>query len=251
MLAEENAVFAEVDHAVYVSGWARDVVERERGIRPKSSSVIWNGLPDVPKDSGGPARRAVRESLGLSADEVAIINVGTLEPRKNQLALLDLFARISAAFPRARLLLVGDGPQRAAIEQRRDALNRTSRVTLLGMRRDVPALLAAADIYLHYATAENCPVVLVEAARAGLPVAALPAGGVPELQREIGGIDLSLVGDLDASLRALTPALNDSAARTRLGARSREAFERRFAMDAMVNAYLQSVGPARAGEVGR
>jgi glycosyltransferase involved in cell wall biosynthesis len=240
MMAFEDAVLREVDQVVYVSGWARDVVEHERGIQPRSSHVIWNGLPDL-RASSPQSRRTIRESLGVAEDQVAIINVGSLEPRKNQLALLDLFARIAAQSPVARLLLVGDGASRPAIEKRIAELKLAEKVRLLGMRHDVPELLAASDIYLHYATAENCPVVLVEAARAGLPVAAIPAGGVPELQREIGGIDLSVSGDLDVSLQALRAVLHEPSARTSLGIRAREAFERRFTRDAMVRQYLSLI----------
>jgi glycosyltransferase involved in cell wall biosynthesis len=245
MMAFEEDVLREVDQVVYVSGWARDVVENERGVHPKSSRVIWNGLPDL---QGKSERRETRAALGLSESDIAVINVGTLEPRKNQLALLDLFAHIAAEHPKARLLLAGDGPQRPAIENRLRELKLTDKVTLLGMRRDVPALLAAADIYLHYATAENCPVVLIEAARAGLPVAAIPAGGVPELQREIGGLDLTQA-DHEASLAVLQPVLTDAAVRQLLGQRSRAAYERRFALDAMVAAYLQAIDAAHSPEV--
>lgn len=246
MMAFEDAVLREVDQVVYVSGWARDVVQVERGVQPRSSRVIWNGLPDLDR---GNNRDALRKDLGLTPSDIAIINVGSLEPRKNQLALLDLLAEIAREFPKTKLLLVGDGASRPPIEARIRELNLSEKVTLLGMRHDVPALLGAADIYIHYATAENCPVVLVEAARAALPVAAMPAGGVPELQREIGGIDLSLAGDLDVSLAALRPVLKDPAIRKDYGDRARQAYERRFALDAMVAAYLQAIEAAEPPEV--
>jgi glycosyltransferase involved in cell wall biosynthesis len=236
MIAGENAVLAEVDHVVYVSGWARDVVEIERGVRPRSSCVIWNGLPDTAKDDD--VRPAQRAMLGIGDDELALVNVGTLEPRKNQAGLVDLFADVAAAFPQARLLLVGDGPLRSGVEQRVHDRGLQAKVKLLGMRRDVPAILNDADIYVHFATAENCPVVLIEAARAGLPMAAAPVGGVPELLRELGcGVELHLT-DRAASLRALSPLLGSPDRRGELGCRARAGFERRFTRDAMVKQYM-------------
>ena len=77
-------------------------------------------------------------------------------------------------------MLVGEGPDRSAIENKVRTLGLMDNVVLLGHRNDVPALLGAADIYVHYSSLENCPVVLLEAGRAALPVAAIPAGGVPE-----------------------------------------------------------------------
>jgi glycosyltransferase involved in cell wall biosynthesis len=236
MLAEENAVLAEVDHVVYVSGWARDVVEIERGVRPRSSTVIWNGLPDASVDTAN--RFAQRAMLGLGDDDLALVNVGTLEPRKNQAGLVDLFADVAARFPQARLLLVGDGPHRPIVEERIRERGLEAKVKLLGMRRDVPSILSAADVYVHFATAENCPVVLIEAARAGLPMAAAPVGGVPELLRELGsGVELNLT-DRAASLRALRPLLESTERRTDLGRRARASFERRFTRDAMVKQYM-------------
>src|SRR5207245_2016736 len=101
-----------VDRVIYASGWARRVVEQERGIRPRASSVIWNGI-----DAIQPPQRVTRAEVGLKPDETVLINVGTLEKRKNQLGLVRLFAKVAHEIPDARLLLVGDGPARREIER--------------------------------------------------------------------------------------------------------------------------------------
>src|SRR5206468_1750512 len=89
---------------------------------------------------------------------------------------------INEEFPRTRLVLVGDGAQRGEIERRIAQLELSGKVKLLGHRRDVPAILPLADVYVHYATLENCPLVLIESSRASVPFAAVANGGVPELQ---------------------------------------------------------------------
>jgi glycosyltransferase involved in cell wall biosynthesis len=235
----EKRVLGQVDRVIYVSRWAKQVVEETRGIRTRSSSVIWNGVPRT-------ATTAVsRQSLGLQADDAVLINVGTLEPRKNQLGLIDLFELVAQQEPRARLVLVGEGPARAAIEKKLNDKSLSTKATLLGHRTDVAALLGAADVYVHYSSLENCPVVLLEAARAGLPVAAIPAGGVPELLDSLGGIPLDL-HDLNRSLESLRPLLLDANARRALGDAARKSFDRSFTREAMVNAYLAALGLAGA-----
>jgi glycosyltransferase involved in cell wall biosynthesis len=223
---------------IYVSAWARRVVEQDRGIRPRSSKVICNGLP---RDVSPP--QLARNDLGLTAKDLVLINVGTLEPRKNQFALLDLFKAAAAEFPQARLLLVGEGPSRPEIEARSAALGLQSHVRLLGLRRDVPDILALSDLYIHAAMLENCPMSLLEAARAALPVAAAPGGGVPELLAAIGGSAIDLESPA-AALATLRPLLSNASARARAGQVARQAFECQFTGEVMVRDYICALGLA-------
>jgi glycosyltransferase involved in cell wall biosynthesis len=235
ILKFEQRVLSAVDRVVYVSRWAQQVVEQTRGICTRASTVIWNGIPN-----SSPAAIS-REKLGLNHDDLVFINVGTLEPRKNQVGLIDLFELVSRQEPRARLVLAGEGHDRAAITRKLEQRALTSRVMLLGHRTDVPALLPAADAYIHYSSLENCPVALLEAARAGLPVAAVATGGVPELLNNLGGIALHET-DLAQSMQALRPMLCDAALRRQLGAAARQGFERFFTREAMIDAYRRALG---------
>jgi glycosyltransferase involved in cell wall biosynthesis len=168
-----------------------------------------------------------------------------LEKRKNQVGLVDLFAEIALEWPKARLVLVGDGPDRGEIRRRIDKHQLESKVHLLGTRRDVPALLQSADIYLHYSTLENCPVALIEAARASLPIAAIPAGGVPELLSALDGFALDS-GSNVASLETLRPLMSNPDVREQAGKASRAAFERAFTREAMVAGYVDALLPRAA-----
>ncbi|HSZ54073.1 MAG TPA: glycosyltransferase family 4 protein [Tepidisphaeraceae bacterium] len=229
IIRTEKQVIEGVDHVVFVSNWARDIVQRDRGIHPRASSVIWNGIPGATLTP-----RIKRPELGLNDEDLVLINVGTLEPRKNQLALIDLMGKIAPEHPNLRLVLIGDGPSRGQIESRIAQLGLEARVRLLGFRRDVPELLPLADIYAHASLLENCPIVLLEAARAGLAMAAVPAGGVPELLEALGGTPLDL--NRPASL---TPLLTSANRRAEAGAFARSAFERCFTQQAMVARYRQ------------
>lgn len=239
MLHFERQVLSGVDHVIYVSGWAKRIVEQERNIAVKASTVVWNGI-----DENVNAAAVSKEALGFSADDVLLINVGTLEQRKNQLGLLSLFEELLNVCPQAKLALVGDGPDRALIETKIAERALASRVRLLGHRRDVPALLASADLYIHYAGLENCPVVLIEAARAGLPLAAVPKGGVPELLAALNGFAVDSE-NLPAAVETLRPLLADSNLRKTAGALSAAAFRASFTRQAMVGAYLTALEVAK------
>jgi glycosyltransferase involved in cell wall biosynthesis len=235
MLDFEARVLQEVDRVIYVSKWARQNVEDVRGLRTRSSAVIWNGVADINPQT------LTRRDIGLSLDDLVLMNVGSLEPRKNQLGLIDLFAMIHDHFQNAKLVLVGDGPAREEIMQKISDKRLDDHVKLLGHRRDVPALLSLADIYLHYATLENCPLVLLEAARAGLTIAAVPTGGVPELQAALDcQIELH-PSDLRGTLERLSPYLADPAARRDAGDRARGEFRRTFTQESMAHAYLTAL----------
>ena len=137
-------------------------------------------------------------------------------------------------------MLVGDGPSRGEIEAAVAELGIASKVRLLGFRRDVPDLLPLADLYVHASLLENCPIVLLEAARAGLPVAAVPAGGVPELLAVLEGTPIELTDPT-----CLDALLTNSATRKTSGQVARAAFERHFTREAMIEAYVRTLDLSR------
>jgi glycosyltransferase involved in cell wall biosynthesis len=241
ILETERRVLETVDHVVYVSNWARQTVEEERGIRPRASSVIWNGIPA--QTTIPPIQRS---EIGLGPDDLVLITVGTLEPRKNQIALIELVAKLAPRFPNIRLLLIGDGPDRRRIEARIDGLNLRPYVRLLGFRTDVARLLPVSDIYVHASLLENCPIVILEAARAGRPVAAIPAGGVPELFDVLGGTPLD-----PRDTASLIPLLCSPAARAQAGRVAQEVFEGHFTAESMVARYINVLQATVAQRGGR
>ena len=117
---------------------------------------------------------------------------------------------------------------------------------MLGHRTDVPALLKLADIYVHYSKLENCPVILLEAARAGLPIAAIPAGGVAEVGESLGGIAALDENDLDASIESLRPMLDSPSLRRSGGTQVRRGFEENFTREAMVKQYIKTLDLRRS-----
>jgi glycosyltransferase involved in cell wall biosynthesis len=238
MLDFEADVLKCVDQVVYVSQWARDIVETDRKIAPVKSVVIHNGIPPLDESESHLSRR----DITATADDLLLITIGTLESRKNQLGLIDLFAAVLAREPRAKLMIVGDGPDAGLIRAKIESLGLHRRVALLGRRTDVPSLLNLADLYVHYSTLENCPMVLLEAARAGLPWAAIPVAGIVELQTLIGGclpLDPEAQG---SSADAIVALLKDTVRRKAMGQSAKENFIRRFTQKTMMQSYLHLLG---------
>ena len=141
--------------------------------------VVYNGVsaaltsPTLPTDA--PNLRT------LFPGRSVILNVGQLEPRKNQGYLVKVAAELREQYPNFVLVLVGKGEDETLLRQQIAAAGLAQHVVLLGYHRHVMALLSQADLYVHAATRENCPLVLLEAMAVGCPAVALAVGGIPEL----------------------------------------------------------------------
>lgn len=122
---------------------------------------------------------AVRAELGFPADALVVGHVGRFTAQKNHSFLLEIVGEAARREPRLRLLLVGDGPLRPAVERQAAQLGLAERVVFAGPRHDVPRLmLGAMDLLLFPSLFEGLGLVLVEAQAAGLPC--LLSGVIPE-----------------------------------------------------------------------
>ena len=142
--------------------------------------VVPNGIPapePVP-----PGRRAeVRAELGVADDDVVVLMVARLSPQKAHDVMLDAIAR--ADRPNLRLVVVGDGKRREELEALVAEQGLQKSVTFLGLRRDVPRLLAGGDVFALSSVHEGVPISVIEAMTAGLPVVATDVGA---LRAELG-----------------------------------------------------------------
>ncbi|WP_423192320.1 glycosyltransferase [Cupriavidus sp. H18C2] len=220
----------------HVSEDGRAGMVAARAVRADRIVVVPNGI-DVDRFRPAPALRgAMRARLGISAGTRLALNVGRLVPEKAQALLLQAFARIDPVTLPVHLLIAGGGPLQQALADQIASLGLASRVTLLGPRHDVPALLNAADTFVLSSDIEGLPMVLVEALASGCPVVATDAPGVREVLADQG----TLVPRGDAG--ALSAAM-DAALRQGRGSPSDEASRRahvmgRFSIDAVARRWL-------------
>jgi glycosyltransferase involved in cell wall biosynthesis len=195
--------------------------------------TVPNGISPL---APGPGREAVRAALGLAPDAIVFLTVGSLTKQKAQHVLLEGFARVAAAEPRARLLVAGDGPRQGELEALAGALGVAGRTTWLGLRTDAPDLLDACDVFVLSSEREGMPMSILEAMRAGRAVVTTRVGGTAEVVVEgVTGL-LSPVGDAAALGEAMRATASDPARRAAFGAAGRARWSERFTAERMVRA---------------
>ena len=135
------------------------------------------------------------------------------------------------------LLLVGDGEQRAKLEQRAKELNIADRVHLAGWRPDVLEILAASSLLVLPSKWEGMPNVVLQAMALGLPVLATSVEGTCELLGDLADPQTAAYGETQVFSRKLVAVLSDEAESERLGVQNRERARQSFSLAQMIRCY--------------
>ena len=182
-------------------------------------------------------RGATRAELGIPDDAELIVNVGRFVEQKGQRHLVDAFARVLDARPRAWLALVGYGPLEGRLRARADALGVASRTTFAIHRHDAPRILAAGDVFAFPSLWEGLGVAVLEAMAAGLPVIATDRPPLTEVVDHGRTGLLTPVADADALAGALIGLLGDGGRAALLAAAGRAAVRQRYAPERVACEY--------------
>ena len=166
-----------------------------------------------------------------------IVSVGRLKAPKDFPTLVRALGKLTPDSFEA--VIVGEGPDRGRLEEEIEALGLGERVRLAGERRDVPELLAGADVFVLSSNSEGMPVSVLEAMAAGLPVVASRVGGVPEQVTDGETGLLVEPGDPDELAAALARLNHDPELRRRLGAAARARAERAFDLEPFRRAHVE------------
>jgi glycosyltransferase involved in cell wall biosynthesis len=159
----------------------------------------------------------------------------------------DVLVRAVARLPQARAIIVGDGPERGALEHLARELGVGSRMEITGWTDDPRAYLARFDVFAMPSRFEGLPLALLEAMHASCPVVATPVGSIPDAVED-GHTGLLVPPDDDAALAAALLRLQgDSVLRVRLARSAAELARARFTTSTMARAYEALY----AGVVGR
>lgn len=226
----------------------RQVVDRT-GADPDRVHVVYPGVdrPRQAASSGAPV--AERREL---AGHALIVTVGTLTPRKGVGRLVRLMPEVVARVPEAHLVVVGDGPERSALEEAVGRLGLSGSVSFTGrVTEDRKAeWLHSAAVYVSLSTMEGFGFGVAEAQLAGVPAVVNAAGSLPEVVQDgATGIVVDPADDR-AVVAALCALLGDRELRKRMGARARERVAKDFTWDAAARAvhavYSQAVGTVPA-----
>jgi glycosyltransferase involved in cell wall biosynthesis len=226
-----------VDRFVAITGPIADDLRR-LGVPDHRVVTIPNGV-----EVGRPAPRAegagVRSALGWPADAPVATFVGRLVHDKGLDWLLAVWPEVTRRRADARLLLVGDGPERHALADRATGLGLTGRVAFAGRREDVRPYLAASDVFALPSRQEGVANALLEAMVQGLPVVVADdrLGGNREVVTDGLEGHVVRVGDDRGLADALSRLLADPALRRAMGARARRTVEERFSIESVADRY--------------
>lgn len=184
-------------------------------------------------------RTEVRAELGIPADTVLVGTAGRLQLQKNIPMLLHTAKRLLDAGDNVKFAIVGDGTERAIIEQTASDLGVTPHILFTGWRRDVPRVMQAFDIFALSSTAEGMPIVVLEAMALAKPVVGTDVGAMREcvVDGETGVLVPS--NDVDRMTRALSSLLRDQARAQRFGKAGRTRVEHEFTEDVMVRRHME------------
>jgi glycosyltransferase involved in cell wall biosynthesis len=190
----------------------RRMIEVE-GIDPSRTLFIPNGVLGSPPPSG----RNMRAELGIEPDAPVVGTVAMLRPQKALPVLLRATLVLRARWPRLRVLIVGDGPERESLERLTDELGIRESVRFLGHRADVPDVLGALDVAVSCSDFEGSPLSVMEYMEAALPIVATAVGGLPELiESGVHGL-LVTPGDPRSLAEAVQELLTDRARAIAMG----------------------------------
>jgi len=225
------------DRVVAVGQHVRNALVKNEGLNRDRVTVIYNGI-DCQAYNPVPRQRAeTRAGWGLDDSHLAIIQVARLNRLKNQATALRAMSMLTANYPQARLVLVGDGEERSTLEQLTDSLQLRSQVIFAGMQKDVPRMLSAADLFLLSSVSEGIPLTLLEAMAAGLACVATRVGGIPEvIVNGVTGL-LAEPSDPNALAGKLSTLLGDAELRSQFGTAGAARVRRSFDAHQMHEAY--------------
>lgn len=201
-------------------------------------NVLYNGIHPGERPSAM-QRHSSRAVLGIPEDAFVIGTAGRLDPVKSLQILLQAHAILAARHDNVRAVIVGDGPERAALEQLATELGIADSVSFAGYRSDVRFLMSAFDVYVNTSAYEGVSLTILEAMAAALPVVATRVGGNPEvvIDHETG----RLVPCRAASIAdAVAGLVHDPRRRRAMGDAGRFRVKRHFSIARMVEEYADA-----------
>jgi glycosyltransferase involved in cell wall biosynthesis len=220
---------------VAVSPQVRDELV-ELGVAPaKQFAVVRLGIELAERVGAQDGRVEQRRLLGIAPDRFVVGWIGRMTEVKRTDDVLLAFRQLRANGIDACLCLVGDGPDRPAIERRAHELGIMRDTLFLGFQKDVAPFYAAFDALLLPSVSEGTPVSAIEALAAGRPVVATRVGGVPDVVRDGEEGLLAEPGAIEELSEGLASLARDPELRERMGAAGRERVTRRYRVDRLVD----------------
>ncbi len=211
-----------------VSRGVHESITRLRLDKTTRVETVLNGVPVEQVRSEAQDADNLRRELGIPAGHLVVGTVAVLTQQKRLTDWLEVARLVAAQREDVTFLLVGGGPEEAALAARVRTLGLEQRVRMTGFRGDGRRLMGLMDIYLMTSAYEGLPIALLEAMALGKPVVATAVGGIPEaLESDEQGL-LAPPGSVDVLAAHTLLLLEDAPLRWALGRRAAERVERDF-----------------------
>ncbi len=188
------------------------------GLPPRIVRTIENGIDTEVFSPLAPGLGRAR--WGLTADHFVFGTIGRLSPEKGQRQCIEAFAAVAKDHPQARLVLMGDGPDRAGLQQLSAGLGVAEKVILAGVETAVERSIPDLDCYVSPSLSEGMPMILLEAMASGAFIIATAVGGIGKMLEDGVGA-LVPAGDSRSLADMMERALRAEFARWAVGERAR------------------------------
>ena len=249
----ETLLARSTDALVAVSPQVRDDLVA-LGVAPREKFAVVRLGIELAARVDGADRDAARRLLGVPPERFVVGWIGRMTGVKRTGDVLLALSELRARGVDATLGMVGDGPDRAAVEEQAYRLGIARHCLYLGYQEDVSGWYAALDALVLPSANEGTPVSAIEALATGRPVVATRVGGVPDVVREGEDGFLVEVGDVDALAERLAVLAADPELRTRMGGKARARVLERYAVvrlvddvDRLYRSLLTAAQPDRRG----
>jgi glycosyltransferase involved in cell wall biosynthesis len=219
--------FRFIDHIVFVSKNNFDFfVFKHKKIQYKSS-LIYNAVKTSFLDKEE-AREAIFEKTGFEEDDFLIVSIGRLADPKNYEFLINNFSEVLKVEPKAKLVLIGDGPKKKEYRELIEKRNLKEKIFLWGEEKDASKYLKAFDLFVLASIYEGLSISLIEALFSDIKIIASKVGGNQEV---IGRESCYNLNDLDDFLETLKRVL-DSEQKDYTG------YKEKFSLETMIDKYI-------------
>ncbi|MHB8773321.1 MAG: glycosyltransferase [Syntrophales bacterium] len=223
------------DHVVAVSGGQREKI-LALGVPELRVSVIHNAI-DL-RDGANLPGGALRKEFGIPEGATVVVSAGRLSPEKNFECLIRAASRVIREMPEVFFLVFGEGFLRPELERAVCEAGIEGRFRFPGFRKDFPAMIQDADLFVLPSFTEGLPNVVLEAFAQERAVVATSVGGTPEVvEHGRSGILLQDPSDQEAMAAAILDLLRDAELRRRMGAAGKDDVKRMFNLESQTASY--------------
>jgi glycosyltransferase involved in cell wall biosynthesis len=213
----------------------------DEGIQLTRIEVIQNGvqISDVSQE----IKDRIRTELDIPLDGKCLISVGRLAPEKGHAVLIEAFSYVAAIFPSTHLVLAGGGALMEELKSQAKTGGFSEHIHFLGVRNNIPELLAASDLFILPSHSEGLPMALLEALATGIPTVCTAVGGVPTVIQDSKTGRLVPPNDPVIMAKVIAELLNDESQCQKLSQAGKLLIEEKYSVESMCRKYEQLMFP--------